>query len=105
MAGAAGSGFTGGGISPQEASLTQFNFGEQALGGASRFGASGLGMSTNETMGGAVGPTVGASEEASRLSDQLAAAQTEFANAQQLGSKALTAQGISGLGNLLGGKT
>jgi hypothetical protein len=102
MANAAGVGFTGGGISPQEAVLTQYNFGERALKGAGTFGNSGLGMSTNETLGGAVGPTIGAAEQASLISDQLAAAQGEFANAQQLGSKTLTSQGLGNVAGLLG---
>jgi hypothetical protein len=92
LTGAAGNAFVGGGISPQEAALTQYNFGEHALGGASRFGGSGLGMSTNETMAGAVGPTVGEVEQAASLSDQLSNAQAQFANAQQAGAKGLTGQ-------------
>jgi hypothetical protein len=100
--GVPGAGFLGGGISPEEASLAQYTHGQRALGGESRFGASGLGMSTNETMAGAVGPAAGQAVQTSQLSDQLAAAQGEFANLQQTASKATTTQGIGAIGRVLG---
>lgn len=98
----AGNAFLGGGVTPEQASLSQYNFGQRALGGASRFGASGLGMSTNETMAGAVGPSVFQAGELSGTSDQLTAALSNFANAQQLQSKGLTAQQIGALGHFAG---
>ena len=98
----AGAGFLGGGISPEQAALSQYTFGERSLQGATRFGGSGLGMSTNETMAGGVAPTVGQAFQTAQMSDALAAAQGEFANAQQLAAKGITQQQGGALGGLLG---
>lgn len=105
MASTPGNAFLGGGVTPEQASLARYNFGERALGGASRFGASGLGMSTNETMAGTVGPETGAAVQLGNISDQLSAALGQFANAQQLAAKGITQQQIGALGNILGPKS
>lgn len=97
-----GAGFTGGGVTPEAASLAQFTFGERALGGASRFGASGLGMSTNETMAGTAGPETGQAVQLGNISDQLSAALGGFANQEQLTAKGITQQQIGTLGTILG---
>lgn len=97
-----GNEFIGGGVTPEQASLAQFNFGQRALGGASRFGSSGLGMSPNETIAGAVGPAVGQAENLAGTSDQLTAALANFANTQQLQSKGITGQQIGAVGHFLG---
>lgn len=102
MANTPGTAFLGGGVTPEQASLAQYDFGERAIGGASRFGASGLGMSTNETMAGTVGPEVGQAVQLGNISDQLSAALGSFANAQQLAAKGLTQQQIGTIGSLLG---
>ena len=99
---AAGTGFVGGGITPSEASLAQFTAGERSIGGASRFGASGMGMSTGETMAGGVAPLAGRAIQTGQLSDQLSSALASFANAQQAASKGLTQQSIGTFGSLLG---
>lgn len=98
----AGNAFVGGGVTPEQAALSQYTFGERALGGASRFGASGLGMSTNETLAGTVGPSVGQAESLSTTSDQLTAALSQFANVQQLQAKGLTTQQLGALGHFAG---
>lgn len=102
MAGTPGAGFLQGGVTPEEASLSQYTFGERALRGASRFGSSGMGMSTGETMAGAAGPAAGEAIQSSQLSDALAAASAQFANAQQAAAKGITQQQLGTLGTLLG---
>ena len=97
----AGSNFLSGGITSPEASLAQYTFGERSLQGATKFGGSGLGMSTGETMAAGVAPTVEQAIQNSAISDALAAAQGEFANAQQLASKKLLQQQTSAAGGLL----
>lgn len=99
---AAGTGFVPGGVTPEQASLSQYTFGQRALKGASQFGSSGLGMSTNETMAGTVGPMVGQAVNLSNTSDQLTAALAEFANSQQAQAKGLNSQALGNLGTFLG---
>lgn len=99
---AAGTGFVPGGVTPEEASLARYTFGQKALKGAGAFGSSGLGMSTNETMAGTVGPTVGQAVNLGQMSDQLSAALAEFANSQQAQAKGINQQAIGNLGTFLG---
>ena len=99
---AAGTGVLGGGISPEQASLAQYTYGQHALGGATRFGGRGTGMSTNETMAGAVGPAAGQTVELGVMSDALAAAQGQFANAQQAASKSITGQQLAAASRQIG---
>lgn len=98
---AGGNVFAGGGVSPEQAALAQYTRGQHEVGAGGRF-SHGIGMSTDLTQAGAIGPAVGEVVSLGEMSDALAAAQGEFANLQQQSSKNITQQQIGSLGNLAG---
>lgn len=96
----AGAAFAGGGVTPQQAQLSNFTRGEREVGAMGRF--SGIPMSTNLTQAGGVGPDVGQATNLAETSDALSAALGEFANLQQATSKGITGSQLNTLGKLTG---
>lgn len=97
--GAAGSAFTGGGVSPEQAAFAQYTRGQNTIEDLGAYGQ--VPDSTMQTQA-ISGATAGQAFNLGHMSDALAAAQAQFANAQQQASKGATSQGIGLLGKFAG---
>lgn len=88
---------TQGGISPEQMALTQYTYGEGILNNAAKFGSSGTGLSTMNTMADA-----GTGMQQALTAQQLSQSDAAAVNAFNQQSKNQTASGIGSLGNLAG---
>jgi len=73
---------SGGGISPQQAALAQYNMGQAELANSTNFAQQGLGASTMKSYA-AAGPQFGAAMQAAGMADANAQSLQQIAQAQQ----------------------
>ena len=99
-------GSSGGGISPQQAALAQYQAGQQELASNAKFGGSGTGMSTMSTYenaGANLGGAMAAATEAdTNLSNQNAITQAQQSQLQQIAGNNAFSQGANSFGNQTG---